>query len=440
MPTNTKKQQLLIEYLVSSVDTYAVCKAIVDPQYFDPELRKTVEFIHQYYDSYGALPSVYAIEAETDVGLTLHQPTRDQLEYCANEVESFCRRKAMQQAVIQAYKHIENDDYGSVEQLIKSAMAVSLNRDLGITYFEDPLDRLEKQSKTPLRTPTKWTEFDAALNGGIARKEILLFSANSGGGKSITLSNIAVNMLEQGFNVMYVSLELSEELISQRFDAMFSGIPTVLSQHRYRDIASSLINIAPNVGQLQIKHMPSGTTANSIRAYIKEYELTTGCVPDVLIVDYLDIMGANEKVSADNVWEKDKRATEQLRDIAFEYDLFVCTASQQNRAAIDNENPNQSHIAGGLSKVNTVDVYVSIIMTAKMKAAGQMAFSFLKTRNSDGVGKTIHMKWRGKDLRILDGDSSSEPIQEDVLSTINKKPKSSSLMDFISTMHRTDND
>lgn len=410
MQNKTTKQQLLLEYLISSVDTFALCKSIVKPEYFDPELRKSVEFIHEYYDKYSAIPTPDQISAETDVAINRHQITHDQISYCSDEIEQFCRRKAMQQAVIQSSKYIEKDDYGTVETLVRDALAVSLNRDLGVDYFNKPIDRLERLTLQPLRTPTKWKAFDDMLNGGIARKEILLFSANSGGGKSITLANLAVNMLEQGFNVLYLSLELSEDLIAQRFDTMFTGIPSVVSQQKYKDIAASLNELAPHMGKMNIKHMSTGTTSNQIRSYLKEFELKFGYLPDLLIVDYLDIMGANEKVSADNVWEKDKRAAEQLRDIAFDYNMYIATASQQNRSAIDAQELNQSHIAGGLSKVNTVDIYASIIMTPTMKAAGEIGFSFLKTRNSDGVGKTIYMRWENKTLRIL---NKTEGVDDD---------------------------
>lgn len=433
MEAKTTKQQLLLEYLVSSVDTFTLCKSIVKPEYFDPELRRSVEFIHDYYDKYSSIPTSDQIEAESNVVLKTRQVTRDQIAYCADEIEQFCRNKAMQQAIIQASKFIEKDDHGAIETLVRNALSVTLNRDLGISYFDKPLDRLEKQTLQPLRTPTKWTAFDKLLNGGVARKEILLFSANSGGGKSITLANLAVNMLEQGLNVLYLSLELSEELIAQRFDTMFTGIPSVLAQQKYRDIASSLVQIAPNMGKMQIKHMPSGTTSNQIRAYLKEFELKNRLVPDLLIVDYLDIMGSNEKVSADNVWEKDKRATEQLRDIAFDYNLYVATASQQNRSAIDAQELNQSHIAGGLSKVNTVDVYASVILTPTMKAAGEIGFSFLKTRNSDGVGKTIYLKWDNRRLRILNktDDTDDGVLLDRVPTTFSAGKSKASLLDVM---------
>lgn len=434
---NSNKQQLLLEYLVSSADTFAICKSIVKPEYFNPEFRKTVEFLHSYYDKYHALPSSEQISAETEVTLKKQQITKDQIAYCSDEIEQFCRRRALEHVVLAGPSLIAAGDGGKIEQLVKDALSVSLNRDLGVDYFESTRERLERQLDAPPRTPTMWTAFDNLLNGGLARTEMLLFSANSGGGKSITMANLTENFLLQGFNVLYLSLELSEDMISQRFDTMFTGVPTVAWRQKYQDIITTLGNIAPNVGKLTIKRMPTGTNANAIRAYLKEFELMKGYVPDLLVVDYLDIMGPNEKISADNVSEKDKRTAEQLRDIGFDYNMFVVTASQQNRSAIDAQELNHSHIAGGLTKVNTVDVYVSIIMTPTMKASGEIGFAFLKTRSSDGVGKTIYLQWDNNSLRIKNPVSGGDPdedgvIQERVAEQRSNRPASKkSLLDLM---------
>lgn len=408
MQSNSYKQQLLVEYMISSPDTFALCKTIVKSEYFDPEYRKSVEFLHDYYNQYSSTPSPAQIEAETGIKLSIQPTTRADINYCTNEIETFCKRRAVQQAVLSAPKMIAEGDYGGVERMIKDAVSISLNRNMGLSYFTDPLARLEEMIKGSPRIPTFGPEFDALMGGGLARKEILMLSANSGGGKSIALANLALNWLStpksptdsRKLDVLYISLELSEEMIGQRFDTMYTGISTVCWRDNYREIAGTLEDIAPHVGRMTIKHMPSGTTANSIRAYLKEFELTNGYVPDCLILDYLDLGGPNEHVSADNISEKDKRAAEQFRDILFEYNMYGATASQQNRSAIEAQELNHSHIAGGLTKINTVDWYVSIIMTPTMKAAGEIGFAFLKTRSSDGVGKIVYMKWDNNGLRI----------------------------------------
>jgi KaiC/GvpD/RAD55 family RecA-like ATPase len=438
---NNSKQRLLVEYLISSPDTFALCKSIVKSEYFDPEYRKSVDFLHTYYDKYSATPTPDQVEAETGVMLKKRDVTRDQVSYVSDEIETFCRRRAVQQAILAAPKMIAEGDYGKVEQMIKDAVTVSLHRNIGLTYFENPQERLEKMAEVPQRTSTLWNAVDELLSGGLARKEIILFSANSGGGKSITLANLALNFLAQPkypgcpqkMDVLYISLELSEELIAQRFDTMYTGISSVVWQERHEEIGEIVSEIGPHMGRLTIKRMPSGTNANAIRAYLKEFELKNGYVPDLLVIDYLDLMGANEKVSADNVFEKDKRASEQLSDILFDYNMFGATASQQNRSAIDAQELNHSHIAGGISKVNAADWYVSIVMTPAMKSAGEMAFVFLKTRSSDGVGKTVYLKWDNNHLRIRnmskDDDVDGDGVIASKISAFKTNPKKRSMLD-----------
>ena len=428
---NSEKQQLLIEYLISSSDTFALCKSITAPEFFAPEHRKAVAFIHKYYEQYNATPSAEQIKAETKADYTIRVVTRDQIKYCCSEIETFCKQKALYKAIQDSIEHIDKEDYGTVEKNIKDALLVSLNRKLGTDYFLDPATRLEGMLIQEPRISTGWTDMDNALGGGLARTEMILFSANSGGGKSITLSNLGLNFLMQGLNVLYLSLELPEIMIAQRYDMMFTEIPAapfVLWSENVPEIIATLAEfrdyVNPNnkkpIGNLMIKRMPVGTNANAIRAYLKEYELTQGYVPDLIIVDYLDLMSPNEKVSADAIFTKDKLAAEQLRDIGFDYNCVIATASQQNRGSIDKDTSelNQGDIAGGISKVNTVDVYVSITMTPVMKAAGEIMMTFLKTRSSDGVGKTITLTWKGSALRILNREKSDE---QDFAMMIDKK-------------------
>lgn len=425
------KQQLLIEYLVSSSDTFALCKSLIKSEYFDPEYRKTINFLHTYFDKYSSTPDAIQIEAETGLDVEPRAVTRDQIRYCSEEVETFCRRKALERAVLQCPALIESGDEGTMEKIIKDAISLSLTKDLGLDYFYDPRSRLEALALTPQRTSTKWKLFDECIGGGLARKEMILFSANSGGGKSVALANLAINFSAQGLTVMYISLELSEEMIGQRLDMMLTGIPTVAWKENMEDIVQSLNTIAPKMGGIYVKRMESGTTASSIRGYIKEFELKHNKVPDLLIVDYLDIMGSNEKVSADNISEKDKRSAEQLRDILFDYNMFGATASQQNRGAIDAVELNQSHIAGGLTKVNTVDIYCSVILTPTMKAAGEVGITFLKTRSSDGVGKTIYLKWDNNSLRMLNLESDKADDDFAITNKVSSNKKRRSLTDML---------
>lgn len=405
---DSKKQKILIEYLISSPDTFALCQSIVKPDYFDPELRNAITFIKTYYDKYNATPNPDQIEAESNVTFSKRDITPDEVQYCTDQVETFCRRRAIEKAVLASPDLIAKGDYGALEKSVRDAVLLSLNRDLGLSYFDDVDARLKRMLEHNPTESTGWKELDELLFGGISRKEMLLVSANSGGGKSITLANLAFNFAKRGRNVLYISLELSEDIVAQRFDTMFTGIGRREWKGRTSEISAKLASEKEGgAGRLDIKQMPSGTTAAQIKAYLKEYYLQHRMYPDMLVLDYLDNMSPNEFVSADNIWQKDKLCSEQLRQIGVDYNMFIATASQLNRDAVKAAHHDHSHIAGGISKINVSDVYFSIKMTESMRAKGEIMFSLQKTRNSDGVGKNIFLKWDSKTLRITDNDGDS---------------------------------
>lgn len=406
---DSKKQKLLFEYLISSPDIFALCSSIVKPQYFDPEYRNAVSFVHEYYEQYHSIPTNEQIEAETGNVFNLHKITTDQFAYTADEIEKFCKQKAMEQAVLSSVPHIEKGEYGNVEELIKEAVTVSLNRNLGTDYFLDPDLRLKLAEESGDKISTGWPQVDAIMFGGLERGELLVFSANSGGGKSIALSNLGLNFLEQGLNVVYFSFELSEKLIAQRYDTMISGVSTAEWKYHKEKITESVLKTADKSGHFVIKQYPPGTKPMQLRAYLKEYELKFNRTPDLIIVDYLDIMDPNERVSADNAFEKDKRVSEQIRAIAMDYNAIAASASQQNRQGVDATEISQAHVAGGISKVNTSDWWISVIANHTMRASNECAFQFLKTRNSDGVGSVVYLTWT-KNIRILDEDSKKEQL------------------------------
>jgi len=390
--------------MLSSADVFALCLPILKSTYFDPELRDTVRFLISYNEKYNAVPSPEQVFAETEIKFETTQLQKDQIEYCCSEVETFCREKAIEQAILGSVALLDDKKYGEIEQSIRNAISVSITPDIGLNYFDDPMKRLQEKLLSPPKASTGWKDLDHLLNGGIARKEMILFSANSGGGKSIVLANLALNLIVQGYNVAYISLELSQEMIGDRFDAMLTSInPRDWEQH-VDDIANQIkfIGSQPEIGSLYIKYMNSGATVFDIRAYLKELQLTNNVTPDLIVVDYLDLLGIPEKVSVDNVFGKDKIAAEQFRNLGNDYNAFLATASQQTRMAVTAPVIHQGHIAGGISKVNTTDNYFSVIMTDAMKAAGEMAFYGLKTRSSDGVGKSVQLKWDNNSLRITD--------------------------------------
>jgi hypothetical protein len=163
--------------------------------------------------------------------------------------------------------------------------------------------------------------------------------------------------------------------------------------------------IGKKSGMLQVKYMPSGKTANDLRAYLKEYEIKVGKKVDILLVDYLDLlMPVSAKVSPSDLFVKDKYVAEEIRNLAKELNVLLVTASQLNRSAVEEIEFDHSHISGGISKINTADNVFGIFTSRSMRERGQYQLQLMKTRSSSGVGQKIELEFNVETLRITDPD------------------------------------
>lgn len=406
----TPKQEALIEMLLGSPDTFARCETILLPDYFNPELKNVVRFVKEYYAQYNSVPDIFQIKAETGRALQERNPETEQINWTLNETESFCRHRGIVKAIGESLQEIQDGNYGGVVEKVQAAAEISLHRHSGLDYFVEIEERIKQELNSPKLMSLGWKELDDLLGGGMARGELLLVAAPSGGGKSLLLANLGYNFLEQQYNVMFLSLELSVSRIAQRYDQMFTGIDNVSWKWRTEEVITGLqsIHSSGRMGNLDITKMPSETTPNEVRSLLKEFYLKKGYYPDLLIVDYLDEMSPNQFVSADNVAEKDKQISSQLRQVGEDFDALTATASQLNREAIDSPIRTHAHIAGGMGKIRVSDAFVVVDMTPQQKARGVFEMQLLKTRNSDGVGSTIFLEWVREYLRIRDGNKSDK--------------------------------
>jgi replicative DNA helicase len=228
---------------------------------------------------------------------------KENYEWLLDEFENFSRHKGLERAILKSADLLEKAEYGPVEKLIKDAIQISLNKDMGTDYFEDPRARLSKLKDGNGQISTGWPSIDRKLYGGFNRGELNIFCAGSGGGKSLFLANLGVNWAMQGLNVLYLTFELSEGLVSMRLDSMMTGITTREIFKNIDDVEMKVKMIGKKSGAFQVKYMPSGKTPNDIRSYVKEYEIKTNRRIDVLLIDYLDLLMPNGvKVSAENLF------------------------------------------------------------------------------------------------------------------------------------------
>jgi replicative DNA helicase len=330
---NEAKQKLLIDILLSSEDVFSRCQNILSDKYFVNKFRPAVRFLLKYADEYRVLPKVEQINAESGIEFNLIENiTIQHVDSFLDEIEEFCKNRALADAVLSAVELIDKGNYGEVEKRVKEAILISLQSDLGTNYFADPRSRLEKIKTRNGQISSGWKALDAKLYGGLNRGEISIFCGASGAGKSLVLQNISANLIQQGLNVVYLTLELSEELTAMRIDSMLSSIATTDIFRKLDEVEIKIKQIGYKSGNLHIKQMPQGSRCNDLKVYLKNYEIETGNRPDVLVVDYLDLIFPNNKrIDTSDLFITGKFVTEELRGLAVERNLVCVTASQLNR-------------------------------------------------------------------------------------------------------------
>jgi RecA/RadA recombinase len=405
-------QKLFLEFMMQDAQSYVRVQNIFNEENFDRSLRSAAKFIREHCDQHKTLPDRKQVRAVTNVDLQeIPDVNEGHLDWFMEEFESFTRRQELERAILKSADLLEKGNFDPVEKLIKDAVQISLTKDLGTDYFEDPRARLLALKNNNGQNSTGWPALDKLLYGGFNRGELQIFAGGSGSGKSLFMQNLAVNWAQAGLNGCYITLELSEGLCSMRIDSMMTNTS---SKEIFKDIDTVEMKVKmmqKKAGALQIKYMPAQSTVNDIRAYLKELQVKTKKRVDFLCVDYLDlIMPVSAKVSPNDLFVKDKYVSEELRNLAKELNVLFVTASQLNRAAVEEIEFDHSHISGGISKINTADNVFGIFTSRAMRERGRYQIQLMKTRSSSGVGQKVDLEFDIESLRIRDLAEDAGPV------------------------------
>jgi KaiC/GvpD/RAD55 family RecA-like ATPase len=428
---STDVQKLFLRMMLSNAELFTRVSNILNVANFDKTLRPAVDMFAKHSAKYGVLPEREQILATTGIDIEPIDNLIDgHYEWFLDEFEKFTRRQELERAILKSADLLEKGDYDPVEKLIKDAVQISLQKDMGTDYFADPRSRLQALKSNNGQNSTGWPSVDQKLYGGFNRGELQIFAGGSGSGKSLFMQNLAVNWTQAGLSGVYITLELSEGLCSMRIDSMMTDTNS-------KDIFKNIDNIEMKVkmmskksGKMRIKYMPAQSTVNDIRAYCKELQIQTGMRVDFLCVDYLDLlMPVSAKVSPSDLFVKDKYVSEELRNLAKELNVLFVTASQLNRAAVEEIEFDHSHISGGISKINTADNVFGIFTSRSMRERGQYQLQLMKTRSSSGVGQKIDLEFNVDTLRITDPGPEQESSRPSPNSIIDKLKTNSTVID-----------
>jgi len=370
-------QKLYLEMMLGDAETFVRCQGIWDSTLFDRKLQTAAKFLKDYVDEHNIIPTPAIVNAATGNDFSVPDGLQEaHYDWLLTDFETFVRHKGLERAILESADLLEKGDYGPVEDKIKKAVQIGLQKDMGTDYFLDPRARLLKIKDKNGQISTGWKNLDQKLFGGFNRGELNIFAGGSGAGKSLFLANLGVNYALAGLNVIYLTLELSEELVSMRVDSMTTGISTKEIFKDLDGVEMKVKMIGKKAGAFQVKYMPSGPMS--------------------------------QKISAENLFIKDKYVSEELRNLAVEKNCVFVTAAQLNRGAVEEVEFDHSHISGGLSKIQTADNVFGIFTSRAMRERGKYQIQLMKTRSSSGVGMKIDLDFDIDTLRITDSEEQSD--------------------------------
>jgi len=397
-------QRGILYFLKSDKDFYLQIVNLVNPSYFEfPSHAKIFGVIKEYYDKYHKLPTddfilqdlkkklgsrenVSDYEDEILYVNNLDTSTVSNSEYMLDLVEGFAKKEAMKSAIAQSISLIKEDRVEEVEALVRKALLINRDIDTGQSYFDDYLGRWDRifNKKTEKKYKTILPSINQSLEGGLGSKELAMVVAPPGVGKSLFLVNQAVHSLVEGRKVLYISLEMSEDKIAQRFDSVMTLIPQFklkepTNQLSVKERLDLFQKEFPGC-QLVIKEFPTGQASiNTIRNLMVQLKNYEEFEPDLLIVDYLELLRPTREILQE--YQAQQRIAEELRGIAMEHDFLIWTATQTNRQGRMVKIITDAELGDSYGKIRTCDFAVSLNQTEEEFDEGRMRSYVIKSRN-----------------------------------------------------------
>lgn len=408
-----KDQKTLIELMISDPQTFTRVKAIVKPEYFDKKFQQTINFLLEFSNTYNAIPTIEQLNNASRIDYSIisgigQNPNLQQS--VLDSVEKFCKQRALELAILDAADRVNNGHSTGIDKIIKDAQMISIRKDLGIDFWQDQEEWLKHLEVEMGSIKSGWKTFDDMLDGGFNWGSLNYVVSQSGGGKSLCLANLGLNLSCMGYNVAYITLELDKELVGKRIMSMASNIPyrniNIEQKKSIDTIVYKRMNIKP--GMFRIINMPNGCTPQDVESMLQEVEIATEKQFQILIIDYADLLRSNDRrIDPNNIHLLGKNIAEELRGMARERtrvgkNTMVLTASQITKDNMDEGEYEMSQIAGSVGKTNTADLIFSVRTNQAMRQKGLYELKFLKTRNSGCVGKKLKLQYNIDTLLMSD--------------------------------------
>lgn len=385
------------------------CEAVPNSQY-----RDFCKAIFQYYQEFESAPrehfEEYYFEKRNHSNeekklairaIELIRQTQPNKAYIKSKLSEYLQKQSLMQALLRASEELKGVGPTACIETLRSAVKDEFfpTDAVGTSIFGYEPQPLSAS----IVCPTRIDALDAKFRG-YRRSELFIWMAPTNTGKSWALIHGAVTALKAGCKVIYYTLEMSESSVLNRMSMAISGLRSYESKDGERNITNfdgTTLDISGRKtlftdkeglrfaqslcmrgGDLKVVPFTGGKcTVADIESHLYQYEMTMGAAPDIIFVDYADLLKSTRKFQRETDEIDDVYLS--LRAIAQEKDIAVITATQANRGSMDERRVDLKHIAKSLGKATIADAIITLNQTESERQENIMRLFVAKMREGE---------------------------------------------------------
>ena len=428
-------QQTIIRNLLSNEEYLRKVIPFLKKEYFEADYKTVFNEIVSFVSKYNKLPTKETLTLDMTANGTfdpasglvdlVFTPEKVNDEWLIDNTEKWCQDRAIYLAIMESINIIDGKHQSLTKQalpeILSDALGVCFDTNVGHDYIDNSDDRFEFYHTVEDRLPFDLENFNAITKGGLPNKTLNVALAGTGVGKSLFMCHVGAGALMQGKNVLYITMEMSEERIAERIDANLFNLPIdQLEKLNKQMFDNKIAKIAQkNIGKLIVKEYPTGAAhTGHFRALLNELKLKKDFVPDIIFIDYLNICSSSRMKGLGgsiNTYSYIKSIAEEMRGLAVEFNVPIMTATQTTRSGFSNSDVGLEDTSESFGLPATADLMFALVSTEELDKLGQMMVKQLKNRYNDPTYKKRFVVGvdRSK-MRLYDVEESAQTLNDDI--------------------------
>jgi len=443
---NINLEQTILRNLLTNEEYTRRVLPFLVPDYFDGVYKDLFKEVAKFVSKYNKIPTLESFKIEIDESGKLSEenyrqgmellpniftPESENLDWLIERTEKWCQDRSVYNAVMESISIIDGKHAtlkkNAIPDVLSKALGVSFDTNIGHDYLEQVDERYDYYHEQEERIPFDLDNFNKITKGGLPNKTLNIALAGTGVGKSLFMCHCASNILSQGRNVLYITMEMAEERIAERIDANLLNIPIDqienLSKDMFRDKVSQ-IN-AKTEGKLIIKEYPTGQANTShFRALLNELKLKKNFVPEIIFIDYLNICASSRMKmigGAVNSYSYIKSIAEEMRGLAVEFNVPIMSATQTNRQGFSSDDPGLEDTSESFGLPATADLMFALISNDELNSMGKILVKQLKNRYNDPTKyNRFTLKVDRSKMKLEDDDNQNMVTTKDDVPVFDK--------------------